>query len=106
MASELIEDRNDLGGVPEAMTRDCTPDRWQRNTDEAVSVLGWVSAKRGISYAEVGVCAHRSIYLIVRLQWSNVVQQFKVKFRHQFVECIEPKVRADLVHDKIDGRSC
>jgi len=59
MASELIEDRNDLGGVPEAMTRDCTPDRWQRNTDEAVSILGWVSAKRGISYAEVGVCAHR-----------------------------------------------
>ena len=53
MASELIEDWHELGGVPEAMTRDCAPDRWQRHTDEAVSVLGWVSAKRGISYAEV-----------------------------------------------------
>ena len=53
MASELIEDWNDLGGVSEPMTRDCTPDRWQGYTDEVVSVLGWVSAKRGISYVEV-----------------------------------------------------
>ena len=103
MASELIEDWNDLGGVSETMTRDCTPDRWQGYTDEAVSVLGWVSAKRGISYAEVGPCAHR---LMVRLQWSDVVQQFKVELLHQFVECMDPEVGADLVHDEIDGRSC
>ncbi len=103
MASELIEDWNDLGGVSEAMTRDCTPDRWQGYTDEAVSVLGWVSAKRGISYAEVGPYAH---HLIVRLQWSNAVQQFKIELRHQFVECMDPEVGADLVHDEIDGRSC
>ena len=103
MASELIEDWNDLGGVSEPMTRDCTPDRWQGYTDEVVSVLGWVSAKRGISYAEVGPCVHG---LMVRLQWSNVVQQFKVELRHQLVECIAPKVGADLVHDEIDGRSC
>ena len=102
MASELVEDWNELGGVPEAMTRDCAPDRWQGHTDEAVSVLGWVTAKRGISYAEVRPCAHR---LVVRLQWSNAVQQFKIELRHQFVECIDPEVGADLVHDEIDGRS-
>ena len=103
MASELIEDWNDLGGVSEPKTRDCTPDRWQGYTDEVVSVLGWVSAKRGISYAEVGPCVHG---LMVRLQWSNVVQQFKVELRHQFVEYLDPEVGADLVHDEIDGRSC
>ena len=39
MASECIKNWNDLSGVPEAVTRDCAPDRWQRHTDEAVSVL-------------------------------------------------------------------
>ena len=73
MASECIKNWNDLSGVPEAVTRDCAPDRWQRHTDEAVSVLGWVSAKREIAYAEVRPCADR-LRVIARLEWSNVVQ--------------------------------
>jgi hypothetical protein len=93
-----------LGGVPEAMTRDCTPDRWQRNTDEAVQ--SWVGFQRSAESPMLRSESVRIVYLMVRLQWSNVVQQFKITFRHQFVECIEPKVGADLVHNKIDGRSC